>query len=169
MHDLVHDFAFSISKSETLILEGDPMDNVSSIQALFVRFDGKTAIGTSFSGDDFIKLRTLISENFNFGIMFSNFKCLRVLKLSGHGIIGLPNSIEQLIHLRLFHILQTEIKELPKSITKLYHLQTLRIEECPKLMKLPEDLSNLINLRHISIDIDFIRLLYRDSLLKNMG
>ena len=36
MHDLVHDFALSISKSESLILEGDPMDNVSSIQPLFV-------------------------------------------------------------------------------------------------------------------------------------
>ena len=37
-------------------------------------------------------------------------------------------------------------------------------------MKLPEDLRNLINLRHISINIGcLIRFLYRDSLLKNMG
>ena len=66
--------------------------------------------------------------------------------------------------------MHTEIEELPKSITKLYNLQTLRIKECPKLMKLPEDLSNLINLRHISINIGcLIRFWYRDSLLKNMG
>ncbi|KAF3945873.1 hypothetical protein CMV_027798 [Castanea mollissima] len=63
--------------------------------------------------------------------------------------VGLSNSIEQLIHLRLLHIFRIEIKELPKSITKLYNLQTLRIEECPCLMELPEDLSDLINLRHI--------------------
>ena len=143
MHDLVHDFALSISKSETLILEGDSVDNVSCIHPLFVRYDGKTTLGTSFSGDGFIKLRTLISENFHFGIMLSNFKCLCVLKLSGHSIIGLLNSIEQLIHLKLLHILHTNIEELPKSITKLYNLQTLRIEECPKLMKLLEDLSSL--------------------------
>ncbi|KAF3963413.1 hypothetical protein CMV_012188 [Castanea mollissima] len=62
---------------------------------------------------------------------------------------GLSNSIEQLIHLRLLHIFRIEIEELPKSITKLYNLQTLRIEECPWLMELPEDLSDLINLRHI--------------------
>ena len=58
MHDLVHDFALSISKFETLILKGDLVDNVSSIQRLFVRFDRKTTLGTSFSGDGFIKLRT---------------------------------------------------------------------------------------------------------------
>ena len=60
--------------------------------------------------------------------------------------------------------------ELPKSITKLYNLQTLRIENCFKLKKLPEDLSNLINLRHIIIDIDYLRWLsFKDELPKNMG
>ena len=49
MHDLVHDFALLISKFETLILDGDEVDNVSSIQPLFVRFDGKTTLGNSFS------------------------------------------------------------------------------------------------------------------------
>ncbi|XP_075661640.1 putative disease resistance protein RGA4 [Castanea sativa] len=151
MHDLVHDFALSISKSESLILEGDPVDNVSSIQPLFFRFDSKTTLRTSFSGDGFIKVRTLISGNFNFDIMLSNFRCLRVLKLSSHGLL---DSIEQLIHLRLLHVYQTTIKELPKSITKLYNLQTLRIEPCDCLawFSLPEDLSNLIKLRHIHID-----------------
>ena len=143
MHALVHDFALSISKFETLILEGDLVDDGSSIQHLFVRLDGKTTLGSSFSGVDFTKLRTLISENFNFDIMLSNFKCLRVLKLSGDGSMELPDSIEQLIHLRLLHI---SYSKLPKSITKLYNLQTLRIEGC--LEELPEDLSNLINLRH---------------------
>ena len=36
MHDLVHDFAQLISKSETLILEGDLVDNVNNVQHLFV-------------------------------------------------------------------------------------------------------------------------------------
>ena len=131
MHNLVHDFALSISKPETLILEGDSVDNVSKVKPLFVRFDGETTPRTSFSGDGFIKMRTLISKNLDFDDMLSNFKCLLVLKLFGHSIIGLPNSIELLIHLRFLHILDTKIEELPKSITKLYNLQTLRIEECP--------------------------------------
>ena len=170
MHNLVHDFAISISKSEILILEGDYVDNVSKVQPLFVRSDGEKTPRTSFSGDSFIKMRTLISKNLDFDDMLSNFKCLRVLQLFGHRIIGLPNSIEQLMHLRLLHILHAEITELPKSITKLYNLQTLRIEACPKFMELPEDLSNLINLRHISIN-NFcgITQRHRDGLLKNMG
>ncbi|KAK4566161.1 hypothetical protein RGQ29_002397 [Quercus rubra] len=167
MHDLMHDFALSISKSETLILEGDSVDNVSSIQPLFARFDGKTTLATSFSGDGFIKLRTLILENFNFDIMLSNFKSLRALKLSGH---GMSDSIEQLIHLRLLHISQTAIMGLPESITKLYNLQTLRIEGHEgdgsfRQFSLPEDLSNLIMLRHIHIN-NFLH--YRKT-PKNMG
>ncbi|KAL4631819.1 hypothetical protein ACB092_04G005100 [Castanea dentata] len=160
MHDLVHDFALSISKFETLILEGDSMDDGSSIQHLFARLDGKTILGSSFSGVDFTKSRTLISENFNFDIMSSNFKCLRVLKLFGESIVELPNSIEQLIHLRLLYISRTTIEELPKSITKLYNLQTLRIEGY--IRGLPEDLSNLINLRHIHA-------YYYIKIPKNMG
>ena len=160
MHNLVHDFAISISKSEILILEGDSVDTISKVQPLFVRSIGETTPGTSFSGDSFIKLHTLISINLNFDDMLLNFKCLRVLKLSGYSIIGLSYSIEQLIHLRLLHILHIEIEELPKSITKLYNLQTLRIEECPQLEKLLEDLSNLINLRNIHIC---------DQIPKNMG
>ena len=170
MHDLVHDFALSISKFETLILEEDAVDNVSSIQPFFVRFDGKTTLGTSISGDDdFIKLRTLILENLNFDIMLSNFKYLRVLKLlSCH---GLSDSIEQLIHLRLLHISQTKIEEL--SITKLYNLQTLRIEESFDFEELPEcdsiveccDLKNLVNLRHFYFDKNSLCLLKNVSML----
>ncbi|XP_065621426.1 putative disease resistance protein RGA3 isoform X2 [Quercus suber] len=159
MHDLVHDFALSISKFETLILEGDSVDDGSSIQHLFARIDGKTTL----SGVDFTKLRTLISENFNFDIMLLNFKCLRVLKL--FGVMELPDSIEQLIHLRLLQISDSSIEELPKSITKLYNLQTLRIEGYVGV--LPEDLSNLINLRHIHINY-----MWEDNLMgtpKNMG
>ena len=68
----------------------------------------------------------------------------------GHKLTEILETIGVLIHLRLLHILDTEINYLTNSITKLFNLQTLRIE-CPDLIKLPEDLSNLINLRHICI------------------
>ena len=151
MHDLVHDFALLISKFETLILEEDSVDDGSSIQHLFAPLNGKTTLGISYSGVDFTKLRMLISQNFNFDIMLSDFKCLRVLKLSGDGSMELLDTIEQLIHLRLLHISNSLSIELPKSITKLYNLQTLTIEG----HVLPEDLSNLINLRHIHIYWDY--------------
>ncbi|KAK9997675.1 hypothetical protein SO802_022361 [Lithocarpus litseifolius] len=168
MHDILHDLAQSISKSETLILDGDLMDNVNHVRRLFVRFDDQTTPKISFTEDGFTKLCTLVSENAGFGNMLSNFKCLRVLKLSDVSISELPDSIEQLIHLRLLHISHAKIMELPKSITKLYNLQTLRIEDCCKLTKLPEDLSDLINLRHIYID-HFKRLGYKIKMPENMG
>ncbi|XP_030940259.1 putative disease resistance RPP13-like protein 1 [Quercus lobata] len=136
MHDLVHDFALSISKHGTLILDRDSTDEATQ--------------ESSYHREDFIKLHSLFSENFDFNNMLSNFKCLRVLKLHGVSIRGFPDSIEPIIHLRLLHILDPEIEELPKSITKLYNLQTLIIEGYER--ELPEDLSNLIKLRHILLN-----------------
>uniref|UniRef100_A0A7N2MT54 BED-type domain-containing protein n=1 Tax=Quercus lobata TaxID=97700 RepID=A0A7N2MT54_QUELO len=164
MHDLVHDFALSIIKSETLILEGASMDCVGNAQCLFFRFVGQTTQRIPFIGDDFTKLRSLVSDYADFGSTLSNFKSLRVLKLYGGSIIELPDSIEHLIHLRLLHISRAKIKTLPKSVTKHYKLQTLTIEKCYfGFRELPEELSNLINLRHIYIDKEPLRM------PKNMG
>ncbi|KAK4566206.1 hypothetical protein RGQ29_002437 [Quercus rubra] len=142
MHDSVHDFVLLISKSKTSGI-------FSHVRSLFVGFDGQTTPRISFKGDCFTKLCTLSLENADFGDrLLVAFKSLRVLKLYGYKKIELPESIDVLIHLRLLHI--TKINHLPNSITKLYNLQTLRIEGF--LMELPKDLSNLINLRHICID-----------------
>ena len=92
----------------------------------------------------------IILENANFDNILLEFKSLWVLKLYGHELIELLETIGVLIHLRLLHISDIEINFLSNSITKLFNLQTLRIE-CPNLIKLPEDLSNLINFRHICI------------------
>ncbi|XP_065626590.1 putative disease resistance protein RGA3 [Quercus suber] len=163
MHDLVHDFALSIIKSETLILEGASMDNVGNAQGLFIHFVGQTTQRIPFIGDGFTKLRSLVSDYADFGNTLSNFKSLRVLKLYGDSIIELPDSIELLIHLRLLHISHAKIETLPKSVTKLYKLQTLTIKKCFEFVELPEELSNLINLRHIYIDTALHRM------PKNMG
>ena len=142
MHDSVHDFVLLISKSKNSGI-------FSHVRSLFVGFDGQTTPRISFKGDCFTKLCTLSLENADFGgRLLLVFKSLRVLKLYGYKKIELPESIDVLIHLRLLHI--TGINHLPNSITKLYNLQTLRIEGF--LMELPKDLSNLINLRHICID-----------------
>ena len=148
MHDLVHDIALLISQSDTRILEGESMDIDCHIQHLFVRSDSQKTSRISFTGDNSMELRTLISEYVDFGDKLLGFKSLRVLRLSGD-VKELPNSVEQLIHLRLLHISYTKIKKLPESITKLFNLQTLRIDDLFCLEELPEDLSNLINLRHI--------------------
>uniref|UniRef100_A0A2N9HVB2 Rx N-terminal domain-containing protein n=1 Tax=Fagus sylvatica TaxID=28930 RepID=A0A2N9HVB2_FAGSY len=149
MHDVVHDLALSVSKSETLILKTDSVDNISHVRRLSIQCNGGTLSNIPFSKDSVRKLRTFVSENKALCNTFVDFKGLRVLKLFGFTITELSDSIVGLIHLRLLHIFKTNIKALPKSITKLYNLQTLRIEGCYRFKDLPEDLIKLINLRHI--------------------
>uniref|UniRef100_A0A7N2RCP0 Disease resistance protein RGA3 n=2 Tax=Quercus lobata TaxID=97700 RepID=A0A7N2RCP0_QUELO len=149
MHDLVHDLALSVSKSETLILNEDLVDGISLVRRLVIQSKGKSIPRIPFLKDGVRKLRTFILENAALGNTIFNFECLRVLKLHGNSIKELPSSIDLLIHLRLLSISSTFIKVLPKAITKLYNLQTLRVEGCNNLKEFPEDLKNLIHLRHI--------------------
>ena len=55
--------------------------------------------------------------------------------------------------MRYLDISKTRFKALPKSIGKLYNLQTLRATKCA-LKEFPKELQNLINLRHIYFDED---------------
>ena len=152
MHDLVHDVAFSILKSETLILDANLVDDVSHVRCLFIQSDGLREPRIPFTTEFVMNLRTFVSENVAVGGILSNFKCLYTLRLSGYSIKEFPDSIGQLIHLRLFCISHTLIEVLPKSITTLYNLQTLRVQYCHRLKELPEDLRNFINLIHIYIE-----------------
>nr|POF20998.1 putative disease resistance protein rga4 [Quercus suber] len=88
-----------------------------------------------------------------------------VTSTTGFSIIELSESIGQLIHLRFLHISCPNIKVLPKSITKLYNLQTLNVRDCYGLRELPKDLKNLVNLRYIVVNSN----VYMWSLLKDIG
>ena len=152
MHDLVHDLVLSISKFETLNLKEDSWDEINHVRRLLIQYDNETIPKIPLLNDCVQRLRTLVSTNAMHRNKLSDFKCLRVLKLHGYSITKLLASICCLVHLRLLHISKTDIKALPNSITKLYNLQTLRLESCKNLRKLPKDLKKLENLRHIYVD-----------------
>ncbi|VVA31537.1 PREDICTED: putative disease resistance [Prunus dulcis] len=76
---------------------------------------------------------------------------LRVLSLNGYTITELLNSIGDLKFLRYLDLSYTLIVSLPESVSTLYNLQTLILENCSLLKVLPTNMSNLINLRHLNI------------------
>ncbi|XP_050255792.1 putative disease resistance protein RGA4 [Quercus robur] len=154
MHDLVHDFALSISKGETLHLD-DTVGNdteLSHIRRLSIICNDQTTPTILQSRDVMGRLRTIYSIGANLGDKLLELKCVRSLSLSGIHVDELPRSIGEFRHLRLLRIDCTDIKVLPNSVTKLYNLQTLIIKSCYLLKELPKDLRNLISLRHVAID-----------------
>ncbi|KAM4078333.1 hypothetical protein ACB094_09G029100 [Castanea mollissima] len=153
MHDSVHDLALSISKWETLQLEGN-LGNIgmSHIRHLSLISNDQTTPTIPLSREGMGRLRTFFSIYANVGDKLLTLKCVRSLTLFGRHIIELPESIGRLRQLRLLRIIRTKVKELPKSLTKLYNLQTLILKDCYFLEELPKDLQNLISLRHIDID-----------------
>ncbi|XP_021770224.1 putative disease resistance protein RGA3 [Chenopodium quinoa] len=80
---------------------------------------------------------------------------LRVLCLCNLGLKELPESVGCLKHLRYLDISGNEFGILPKVITKIYHLQTLRVLSIGKVYGrkhfpiLSKEVSSLVNLRHI--------------------
>ncbi|XP_068310267.1 putative disease resistance protein RGA3 [Pyrus communis] len=150
MHDLVHDLAECVFKSESLTGDLCGIDNTNEIPHV-------ARISTSML--DKIPERSakkLRSVFFDDGEVPSNilprFKALRVLNLSNAKIEEFPISVGRLKHLRYLNISKTRFKELPKSVGKLYNLQTLRATNCA-LEEFPKELQNLINLRHIYFDM----------------
>ncbi|POO01904.1 LRR domain containing protein [Trema orientale] len=75
--------------------------------------------------------------------------CLRVLSLYNWNIAKLPDSIGDLKHLKYLELLCAELNEIPETICSLYNLQTLMLDGCTVLTRLPANIGNLINLRHL--------------------
>ncbi|GKV48280.1 hypothetical protein SLEP1_g55102 [Rubroshorea leprosula] len=149
MHDLIHDFAQLISKSETLIVEEQPRSNISHDVRHLNLIDGRDMV-PSILGDVAEKLQTLFSKHsFSNGVQVDLIR-LRVLSLRGvYDAKQLPTCFGNLKRLRYLDISSTQIEELPKFISELFNLQTFRFMDCRSL-KMPEGgIGDLINLKHI--------------------
>ncbi|RDX75101.1 putative disease resistance RPP13-like protein 1, partial [Mucuna pruriens] len=82
--------------------------------------------------------------------LFTKFNFLRVLSLSYcSGLTEVPDSVDDLKHLRSLDLSGTGIKKLPNSICSLYNLQILKLGFCRNLEELPSNLHKLANLRHL--------------------
>ncbi|MQM18109.1 hypothetical protein Taro_051094 [Colocasia esculenta] len=84
--------------------------------------------------------------------LFLSLDTLRLLDLSYGGIEQLPDSIGNLRHLRYLDLGSNPIRILPESLCCLYKLQTLKLKGCGIHTKLPQGISQLINLRHLEVE-----------------
>ncbi|KAG5582753.1 hypothetical protein H5410_053380 [Solanum commersonii] len=145
MHDLVHDLAGDILKSKLFDQKSIGGENLSQVRYFGWDSPSDQIDKINESG----RLCTLFWKRIISEELLLSFQFLRVLNLSRSGLKVLSAKIGKLIYLRYLDLSSTEIKALPNSICKLYNLQTFRINSCYSLRKLPEEMANMISLRHI--------------------
>ncbi|KAK8489038.1 hypothetical protein V6N11_013199 [Hibiscus sabdariffa] len=152
MHDLIRDFALSISKKENFVAVSDGKkgieENGSRRYSIQVTDNKKMpGIGTSQLRSLVIFVVEELSKSLHYELP-SGLKLLRVLDLENVPIHELPSEFGDLFNLRYLNLSRTQVKELPKSIGKLSNLLTLLLI-CVKIRKLPDEIAMLQNLRHL--------------------
>ncbi|XP_055807960.1 putative disease resistance protein RGA3 [Solanum dulcamara] len=152
MHDFVHDLAGDILKSKLFDQKSVGGENLSQVRYFGWESPSDQIDKINEPG----RLCTLFWERNISEDMLLSFQFLRVLNLSGSWMEELSAKIGKLIYLRYLDLSNTEIKDFPNSICKLYNLQTFRVNDCPSLRKLPEEMANMISLRHIYCSCDYL-------------
>ncbi|GMY17489.1 putative disease resistance protein RGA3 isoform X1 [Fagus crenata] len=157
MHNLIHDLAQSVAGNEYLKLEDNNVVRSPSLirhSSVVCDFRLSTIPEALFEAK---KLRTLILV-FPRGDLgevppgvFSSFRYLRVLDLSGSGIKKLHESISSFIFLRYLDLSNTHVETLPESVCCLSNLEVLNLSGCYNLIKLPSHTCKLFKLKHLII------------------
>ncbi|RYR70782.1 hypothetical protein Ahy_A02g005087 [Arachis hypogaea] len=94
--------------------------------------------------------------------LLAQLKHLRVLSFKFFCVVdhdSLLDSIVHLIHLRYLDLSYLSIETLPESMSKLYNLQTLKLNDCERLEKLPSNMQDLVNLLHLDLSHTPIKVL----------
>ena len=156
MHDLMHDLAQLMVGNEYVMAEGEEANIGNKTRFL----SSHNALQFALTSSSSYKLRTFLlcpktnASNYlrrSNVLSFSGLKFLRVLTLCGLNIVAIPNSIEEMKHLRYIDLSKSiGLKDLPPGITSLQNLQTLKLSDCSKLDILPENLNK--SLRHLELN-----------------
>ncbi|XP_056683834.1 disease resistance protein RGA2 isoform X2 [Spinacia oleracea] len=149
MHSLMNDLARNMASDDCLLIER-PNQQITNTDCIFhLSLNAGSAPLELFAAKTMRSLLVLSDSVLQkTDKMFSSMRCLRSLDLFNASCKSLPNSIEELKHLRYVR-LGSSLESLPYGITKLKNLCTLDIKRCYKLKELPRGFNKLIKLRNL--------------------
>ncbi|KAK9105817.1 hypothetical protein Scep_022661 [Stephania cephalantha] len=158
IHDLMHDLAQSIVKNECIFVEHDLVQEVSKGH---LHLACKLEDFGTFHLDDlnnFRRMRSIVllskfgKVDISFSSDISKERSLRLRALECSVGSEFPKFISNCKHLRYLNLSSSFIKLLPESITCLQNLQTLLLNSCELLLKLPNGMRHMRNLRNLDIN-----------------
>ncbi|KAL2479281.1 putative disease resistance RPP13-like protein 1 [Abeliophyllum distichum] len=156
MHDIIHDFAQFLTKSECFIVDITDDEDITAKEAfcrnarhLSWEDHGRASSPVLICSVE--KLRSFLCAKYLPSHVLGTLESVRVLDLSSCGLHELSPEIRNLIHLRYLDLSDNPIRELPRTLCDLYYLQTLNLNQCDNLSKLPEEIYKLINLRQLLV------------------
>lgn len=155
MHDLVYDFALTVSSSTCSLMGIGSFKNVlAEMRHCSLVFESEPSAPLRYlSKTENLQTLLLLSSKFDSipNTIFTTLSQLRVLDFSQSGLRELPVTLGALKHLRYFDLSRTYIRKIPESISNLKYLQTLELSECYNLEELPKTVPQLTNLENLGI------------------
>ncbi|KAI0531391.1 hypothetical protein KFK09_000945 [Dendrobium nobile] len=167
MPTVIHELAHHLFRYESLRINHSVTEHGESgtaRYALVCQDDKQSATFNKMFENKGLRALVLCSRN---GVLmkevlidlFEKIRFLRLLDLSSSCLEELPDSVCNLILLRYLSLHGTNIKRLPETIGKLYHLQTMQLGNCIQIHELPDSIGDLKFLRHLGLHNTSIRML----------
>ncbi|GLT80254.1 hypothetical protein SLA2020_517050, partial [Shorea laevis] len=161
MHDLINDLAIDVAGEIYCNLERDEKLEKArhlsftphryEISKRFIILNELKHLRTFLSLKAFSYWNGFYLSNQILHDFLPNLNCLRVLSLCGYQISKVPDSFENLKHIRYIDLSNTQIECISESVSSLLFLQTLLLCGCHQLTKLPTSIGNLIDLHCLDI------------------